>query len=435
MSRSARRSATLRACGGDLGRQIKLPVEKRLGSRRFVQLGSSSLRSREMVARQRIFSHGAEQYRSTPTSAPNRTLNVRGYGLWQVPMRWLLIISASAALAAIATAMASSALESRDDSGALEKFARPADIPFPSDNSFTEQKYQLGRLLFFDTSLSRSQTLACASCHNPEASWTDGRARAQGEGPAPLPLRSPTLLNVAWTQRLGWDGKFRDLEAVAFAPITGKANMNLSEGELIARLESNPQYRAKFAAAFDDGAINRRNIELAIATFERTIVSKTSAFDRWVNGDDTAVSGAAKRGFRTFTGKGHCSECHSDWNFTDGSFHDIGVATGDDIGRGKYFPSSEKLRYAFKTPSLRNVTRRAPYMHDGSVATLEDVIDLYDKGGIDRPSRAEFILPLNLTANEKADLIAFLATLDDETVEVGVRGALEPDSPAISLGN
>ena len=161
---------------------------------------------------------------------------------------------------------------------------------------------------------------------------------------------------------------------------------------------------------FVDG-ISKNNIEQALATFERSIVAGQAPFDRWINGDRNAISPAAKHGFDLFNGKAHCSACHSGWSFTDSSFHDVGVATGKDIGRGSLFPTSASLRYAFKTPTLRDVDRRAPYMHDGSVKTLGQVVDLYNRGGINRPSRAEDIRPLGLTAQEKADLIAFLHTL------------------------
>jgi cytochrome c peroxidase len=226
-----------------------------------------------------------------------------------------------------------------------------------------------------------------------------------------MALRSPTLLNVAWTPRLGWDGKFRDLESVAFGPITAATNMNLPEPVLIERLAAIPDYVRSFAAAFGEGPVTRRNIEAALATYERSIVSGAAPFDRWVAGDEQAIDQNAKRGFGIFTGKGRCSECHSGWAFTDSSFHDIGTAQGDDIGRGRLFPTSVKLRYAFKTPTLRDVARRAPYMHDGSLATLADVVALYDRGGIARPSRSASIAPLGLTESEKADLLAFLQTL------------------------
>ncbi|WP_024511853.1 cytochrome c peroxidase [Bradyrhizobium sp. ARR65] len=290
-------------------------------------------------------------------------------------------------------------------------YRRPAAIPFPSSNPYSDAKSALGQMLFFDPLLSRSKTRSCATCHNPSLSWGDGLSHAVGEDPKGLPLRAPTLIDVAFTEPLGWDGKFKNLESVAFGPITNSANMNLTELELTARLSAIPAYVEAFAHAFGDGAITRPRIEAALATFERTIVAGESPFDRWIMGDETAISAAAKRGFDIFNGKAHCSACHSGPSFTDGSFQDIGIAKGDDIGRGRLFPTSQKLRYAFKTPTLRDVARRAPYMHNGSVATLADVIDLYDKGGIDRPSRSLSIKPLSLTASEKSDLVAFLQTL------------------------
>ena len=289
------------------------------------------------------------------------------------------------------------------------KYQRPAEIPFPEGNPYSEAKSKLGRILFFDPLLSGSRERSCASCHNPTLSWADGLPLAIGE--KKMPLHTPTLLNVAWTPRLGWTGHFRSLEAVAFGPITSPGNMNLPEKELIKRLSEIPGYVSAFHTAFGDGTITRRNIELALATFQRSIVSGEAPFDRWIKGDEGAISEAAKRGFDLFNGKAHCASCHSGWAFTNSSFHDIGTAKGDDIGRGKLFPTSVKLRYAFKTPTLRDIARRAPYMHNGSETTLEEVIDLYDKGGIDRPSRSVLIFPLHLSQSEKGDLIAFLRTL------------------------
>ena len=266
-------------------------------------------------------------------------------------------------------------------------------------------------MLFFDPLLSRSQTRACATCHNPSLSWSDGLPRAVGEDPKGLPIRSPTLIDVAFFEPLGWDGKFKSLESVAFGPILNPANMNMTEPELIARLSAIPGYVDAFTSAFGDGAITRPRIEASLATFERSIVAGEAPFDRWIKGDDSAISAAAQEGFRLFTGKARCASCHSGPSFSDGSFQDIGTAKDHDIGRGRFFPTSAKLRFAFKTPTLRDVARRAPYMHDGSVATLDDVIELYNKGGVDRPSRSPDIKPLSLTAREKYDLIAFLQTL------------------------
>ncbi len=226
-----------------------------------------------------------------------------------------------------------------------------------------------------------------------------------------LPLRTPTLLNVAWTPKLGWDGHFRDLEGVAIGPLSSPDNMNLPVHELIGRLSVIPGYVNAFNATYGKGEITQRKIEQALATFERSIVSTDAPFDRFIAGDQRAIDESAKRGFALFNGKANCAACHSGWAFTDSSFHDIGVAAGDDVGRGRLFPTSVKLKYAFKTPTLRDVTRRGPYMHDGSVATLSDVIALYDRGGIDRPSRDSEIHPLNLSDREKADLVAFLGTL------------------------
>jgi len=315
------------------------------------------------------------------------------------------------ALALLSGTSVSAFAETRPDRSAWqEKFRRPPEIPFPTSNPYSEAKSKLGRTLFFDPILSGSKARSCATCHNPGLSWADGQPRAIGE--KQLPLRSPTLLNVAWIPKLGWDGHFRDLEAVAFGPILSPANMNITEKALIERLSAIPGYVDAFEGAFGKGDITRRKIELALATFERSIVSSEAPFDRWIKGSEGAIDSSAKRGFDLFVGRAHCVSCHSGWDFTDASFHDIGTANNGDVGRGNLFPTSVKLLFAFKTPTLREVMRRAPYMHDGSIKTIEAVIDLYDRGGIDRPSRSELIFPLGLTKDEKADLIAFLQTLN-----------------------
>lgn len=289
-------------------------------------------------------------------------------------------------------------------------FQRPAEIPFPEHNLYTKAKSDLGRKLFFDPSLSRAGTHSCATCHVPDRGWTDGLPKAVGA--QPLAKRAPTLLNVAWIPKLGWDGHFPDLEAVAFGPLTSAKNMNMSEELVVSLLSSQPHYVEAFAAAFGPGEVTRRKIELALATFERTIVSGEAPFDRWIAGDEPAIGAAAKRGFSLFVGKAGCVACHAGWSFTDASFHDIGIASGDELGRGRLFPTSVKLRYAFKTPTLRDVARRPPYMHDGSLTGLEAVVDHYDKGGIERPSRSDLMIPLGLSEREKRDLVAFLRTLD-----------------------
>ena len=325
-------------------------------------------------------------------------------------------LSLTAALALVGAAVgATSGTVVPGPSAWRDKFMPPRSIPFPHDNPYSQAKFRLGRILFFDPILSGSKSRSCASCHNPGLSWADGQPRAIGELQRPLPLRSPTLLNVAWTPKLGWDGHFRDLESVAMGPITSPTNMNLSEDVLSKRLAAIPGYVEAFHGAFGDGDITAAKIQMALATFERSIVSDVAPFDHWIRGDEAAIDAAAQRGFALFNGKANCAACHSGWAFTDASFHDIGSARGEDVGRGKLFPKSVVLQYAFKTPTLRDVARRGPYMHDGSVPTLADVVELYDRGGIDRPSRDPEIRPLGLSADEKADLIAFLGTLSGKS--------------------
>ena len=293
------------------------------------------------------------------------------------------------------------------------QYWRPAAIPFPKENPYGRGKEELGRALFFDPILFGSAGTILRHLSQPRPGMGRRRAASDRWNQVRLPLRRPTLLNIAWVPRLGLDGHFHDLESVAMGPITGQTNMNLSEQEMIDRLSELPGYRAAFDAAFGNGGVTREKIEQSLATFERTIVSGQAPFDRWIRGDETAISAAAKRGFALFNGKANCAVCHSGWAFTDAAFHDIGMAKDDDLGRGRLFPTSVKLQHAFKTPTLRDVAHRGPYMHDGSVANLADVIDLYNRGGIDRPSRDNDIRPLNLQTREKADLIAFLNTLSD----------------------
>lgn len=344
-------------------------------------------------------------------------------------------LGAAAGVLLILTALSASSVSatSGERAALLASFRRPAAIPFPAGNPYSRAKASLGRALFFDPILSGPRTRSCATCHIPALSWADGRPRAAALEQGDMQLRTPTLLDIAWVDRLGWDGKFRSLEGVTFKPIVAPANMNLPEAEAIARLAASPDYVEAFAEAFPDagGVVTRAHVEQAIATFERLLVAEPAPFDRWAAGDRNAIPPAAKRGFELFTGKANCAACHSEPAFTDGSFHDIGSAKDDDIGRGRYFPGSQALLYAFKTPTLRDAARRTSFMHDGSLPTLAAVIDLYDRGGIDRPSRSRDMRPLNLSASEKADLVAFLETLSSPTDTHRALGALphEPYRP------
>jgi cytochrome c peroxidase len=177
------------------------------------------------------------------------------------------------------------------------------------------------------------------------------------------------------------------------------------------RLASIPEYKPIFDAVFPGEGMSAKTLAKAIATYERTIVSERAPFDAWIEGDERAISQEAKRGFALFNGKAQCATCHEGWNFTNDGFQDIGLAS-QDIGRGEYMPGVVKMKHAFKTPGLREIGRRSPYMHDGSLPTLAAVVDHYNHGGVDRPSRSDLMQPLGLTAEEKADLVAFMKTLD-----------------------
>lgn len=336
-------------------------------------------------------------------------------------MAWKVCAAVSAALAVGIAGSVAQQDPQRDAWRA--QYRAPEAIPYPADNPYSQAKAELGRRLFFDPVLSGDRTRSCASCHQPDLAWTDGRRRALGRTGGDLEFHTPSLFNLAWQEgRLGWDGKFRDLEAVAFGPISAPGNMNLGAEEAVSRLSADPDYAAAFAGAFPEPgpepgskpgpAVTRERIEAALATFERLIVSTPAPFDAWIAGNERAITEAAKRGFDLFNGRANCAACHSGWSFSDGSFHDIGVGRGEDIGRGRFVPTSQALQYAFKTPGLRELRGRAAFMHDGALDSLAAVIDLYDRGGIDRPSRSREIRPLNLTAAEKADLLAFLDTLN-----------------------
>jgi cytochrome c peroxidase len=302
----------------------------------------------------------------------------------------------------------------------LADYQRPAALPFPADNTHTVEREELGKALFFDPRLSGSEWISCASCHNPALSWGDGLPRAIGHGMKVLGRRTPTILNLAWADSLFWDGRAGSLEEQALGPIQAEGEMNLPLDQMVGKLAAIPGYREMFAKAYPGEGVTKETIAKAIATFERTAVSAQAPFDKWVAGDAAAISESAKRGFVVFNEQARCSQCHSGWRFTDDSFHDIGVVT-DDAGRGALLKDIPVMQSAFKTPTLRNADGRQPYMHNGSVATLEDVVELYNRGGLaKRASLSPEIRPLNLSAEQKQDLVAFLKTLTSRDAPVVV---------------
>lgn len=318
-----------------------------------------------------------------------------------------LLVGAAIAAAAVAPAVLGQAENAASLKAMKALYVRPNSTPFPASNPYSPEKAKLGEMLFFDPRISGANYISCSTCHNPALSWGDGMRK--GHGVENLGRRTPTILNLAWADLLMWDGRKADLEEQALGPMSTPAEMNSDLDRLPEKLAAIPGYRQSFAAAFPDEGLTTKTIAKAIATFERTVVSGPAPFDRWIAGDETAISDAAKRGFVLFNTKANCAACHAGWNFTDGSFRDIGLPDAD-RGRAAILPLPS-MEHAFKTPTLRDVARRGPYMHDGSLATLADVVDHYDRGGVDRPSRSDEVKPLHLSNQEKHDLVEFLTTL------------------------
>lgn len=277
-----------------------------------------------------------------------------------------------------------------------------SEISTPPDNPLTPEKAALGGRLFSDPLLSLDRTVACANCHKGEHGFTLPERFGKGVGGVLTKRRPMTLLNRAWGDSQFWDGRAATLEDLALLPIQHPEEMAMTLDELERRLREHPEYAAKFRRIFGRPP-QRDDVARALASFLRTLVSAPSAFLRFVAGDRNALSESAQRGFELFRGKARCGACHWDPNFTDEEFHMTGIAARQpvfDRGRGEG---------RFKTPTLHNVSRRPPYMHDGSLADLKAVIDYYDRGG--EPHVRSEVRPIGLTAEEKADLLTFLESL------------------------
>lgn len=287
-----------------------------------------------------------------------------------------------------------------------------SDPPIPQENPMSPGKIELGKLLFFDTRLSLDHSTSCATCHDPDKAYSDGRTRSVGIGRQVLSRRSPSILNAVYNNFQFWDGRAESLEEQARGPILAAAEMGMpDEKTLVARLEQVPEYRVRFERVFENG-ISLRNITLALAAFERTLVTPDSPFDNYLRGDKHALNDQQKRGLILFFGKAACTQCHNGPNLTDNKFYSLGIVEeSNHLDPGRFAISKDPAdRGAFKTPSLRNVALRAPYMHDGSMNTLEQVIDWYDRGGGEGP-KSELLFKLHLTADEKQDLLALLRAL------------------------
>lgn len=278
-----------------------------------------------------------------------------------------------------------------------------AYLPVPEENPLSAERVSLGKKLFSDPRLSRDGKLSCASCHEPEQQFTDRRPTAIGVFGRRGTRRVPTLLNRGYGRSFFWDGRIPTLEQQVLQPILNPLEMDMTIDEAAAR-----------------AGIDPKMLSYALASYVRTIRCGDSAYDRYVAGDKNALTPVQLRGLELFRGKANCATCHMGPNLSDERFHNTGIGWRDgrasDAGRAKISGDPSETG-AFKTPTLRNAAERAPYMHDGSLPTLEDVVEHYDKGGIANPSLDSEIQPLHLTAGEKTALTAFLRALTGRVVD------------------
>lgn len=286
--------------------------------------------------------------------------------------------------------------------------AEPAGLPpvaHPADNAPTPEKIALGKQLYFDPRLSVDDTISCASCHNPEKGWSNGEQFATGVGGKKGGRNSPTVINAAYYKLQFWDGRAKTLEDQALGPIQNPIEMNMTLDAVVKKLNGIQGYKDQFQKVFGTD-VTPEGIAKSIAAFERTVLSGDAPYDKFKAGDKAALSESAQRGLKLFFGRANCSACHSGASFTDSAFHNIGLDSPD-VGRMEV----SKLpgdKGAMKTPTLREIARSAPYMHNGSLKTLEEVVAHYNKGGNDNPQQDEEIFPLRLSDQDQADLVTFL---------------------------
>lgn len=334
----------------------------------------------------------------------------------------------------------------------LELPVPPGVFPpeIPEDNPVTQEKVDLGQKLYFDVRLSIDDSVACATCHDPRAGFADGRGEktSAGVGGSLGARNSPTTLNAAFLAEQFWDGRAPTLEAQAVQPLINPIEMAFPDHDaVVKKLRGIEEYQPLFAAAFGSDEVTIERVGQAIASFERTLISLEAPIDRFLAGDQSAISEAAKRGWELYNGKARCNNCHGHVGafplLTDEQYHNLGVGTTDprfvEIARqaerdpasvdrladdpivgelGRFIVTRERKHLGgFKTVHLRNVALTAPYMHDGSEATLLDVIEFYDRGGEPNPWLDGGIRALDLTDQEKADLVELLETFTSEDLD------------------
>lgn len=276
----------------------------------------------------------------------------------------------------------------------------------PENNPLTAEKILLGKQLFFDPRWSKTRTVSCSSCHSPQMGWSDDRRLSLDHEGKLTPRHAPTIVNRAFSRLEGWIGHRESTEDLLVnLPFTSAEAISQNIAPVIG-------YQVQFQRVFGT-PVTPEGVARAIAAYQRTILSGNSAFDRAQAGDKKALAPAARRGHALFEGKARCVKCHSGPNFTDEGYHNTGIGTDSrnpDLGRF-VITKRNVNRSAFKTPTLRDVARRGPYMHDGSLATLRDVIAFYDRGGLPNPHLSPEMARLDLSAREREDLLAFLESL------------------------
>ena len=279
----------------------------------------------------------------------------------------------------------------------------------PDDNPITPEKVALGKKFFWDTRWSASGTVACVSCHRPDHGWSDSSRFSTDFAGKPSPRHTPTIVNRLFSDQQHWSGIRPSLEEQA------GLDVNKTDEKLMRELGSIPTYRAEFRAVFGRD-FDPAGVAQAIAAYVRTILSGDSPYDRFQAGDTSAMSESAQRGLTLFEGKAMCSRCHAGFNFTGENYRNIGVGmAGKNPDLGRFTVTGDDPdRGAFKTPTLRDVAKRGPYMHDGSEKTLEDVVAFYNRGGVKNAWLSSDVRPLGLTATEQADLVEFLKALTGE---------------------
>lgn len=303
--------------------------------------------------------------------------------------------------------------------GAAQEIRPPLGLPpftFPANNPYSAAKAELGRYLYFDPRLSADDTVSCASCHDPKFAFTDGAATSTGIRKQHGNRSAPTILNHAYALAQFWDGRAPTLEEQAKGPMANPIEMGNTHDAIVTRLKTVGGYGPFFAKAFGSAEITIDRVAMAIACFERTVLSGNAPYDRYKAGDKKAMTPAQVHGMSVFFDKAKCDRCHEGPNFTLNMYANLGIGTDKpDPDEGRYSVThNPRDRGAFKTPTLREIEHTAPYMHDGSLKTLEEVIEFYDKGGTPNKNLDEQIKPLHLTAQEKSDLVSFLKALSGD---------------------